>query len=149
MCVFFFVEFCVLIPIFNFLKNIEHKLFCYDNQHNAIQRIIFYLKNENVYHAFLVLGIKQSLDSVINKWKKLKQQCKTHLDKKRKSGTERRRNWKFAVIRTHPLQHVCSIQVWKVYFLVCNLFLFHQFEVLPASVLMVKTVRKEISMIKT
>ena len=94
MCV-FFVEFCVLIPIFIFLKNIQHKLFCYDNQHNAIQRIIFYLKNENVYHAFLVLGIKQSLDSVINKWKKLKQQYKTHLDKKRKSGTERGKNWKF------------------------------------------------------
>ena len=91
MCV-FFVEFCVLIPIFIFFKNIQHKLFCYDNQHNAIQRIIFYLKNENIYHAFLVLGIKQSLDSVINKWKK---QYKTHLDKKRKSGTERRKNWKF------------------------------------------------------
>ena len=57
-------------------------MFCYDNQHNAIQRIIFYLKNENVNHAFLVLGIKQSLDSVINKWKKLKQQYKTHLDRK-------------------------------------------------------------------
>lgn len=40
-------------------------------------------------------GIKVSLDSVINKWKKLKQQYRTNLDKKKKSGTERRRKWKF------------------------------------------------------
>jgi hypothetical protein len=35
------------------------------------------------------------LDSVINKWKKLKQQYRGHVDKKKRSGTGRRKNWKF------------------------------------------------------
>ncbi len=42
-----------------------------------------------------LIGIEFPLDSIINKWKKLKQQYKTHVDKKRKSGTERSKPWKF------------------------------------------------------
>jgi hypothetical protein len=43
----------------------------------------------------IVIGIEIPLDSIINKWKKLKQQYKSHVDKKRKSGTGRSRPWKF------------------------------------------------------
>ena len=43
----------------------------------------------------LFTGITFPLDKIINKWKKLKQQYKSTVDKKRKSGTERSRSWKF------------------------------------------------------
>ena len=35
------------------------------------------------------------MEVLINKWKKLKQQYKTYLDKTRRSGTEKRKKWKF------------------------------------------------------
>ena len=44
---------------------------------------------------YFIIGIEYNLDSIINKWKKLKQQYKEHLDKQKKSGTERRKKWKF------------------------------------------------------
>ena len=43
----------------------------------------------------MLVGIKIPLDSIINKWKKLKQQYKSHVDKKRKSGTGKTKPWKF------------------------------------------------------
>ena len=36
-----------------------------------------------------------SLDAIINKWKKLRQQHKQHHDKQKRSGTERQKKWKF------------------------------------------------------
>ena len=44
---------------------------------------------------FFCVGIHFQLESIINKWKKLKQQCKQHHDKQKRSGTERREKWKF------------------------------------------------------
>ena len=44
---------------------------------------------------FFFLGIHFQLESIINKWKKLKQQYKQHHDKQKRSGTERRKKWKF------------------------------------------------------
>ena len=43
---------------------------------------------------FFNLGIHFKLESIINKWKKLKEQCKQHDDKQKRSGTERRKKWK-------------------------------------------------------
>ena len=44
---------------------------------------------------FFYVGIHFQLESIINKWKKLKQQYKQHHDKQKRSGTERRKKWKF------------------------------------------------------
>ena len=44
--------------------------------------------------AFFYIGIHFQLESIINKWKKLKQQYKQHHDKQKRSGTERRKKWK-------------------------------------------------------
>ena len=44
---------------------------------------------------FFYIGIHFQLESIINKWKKLKQQYKQHHDKQKRSGTERRKKWKF------------------------------------------------------
>ena len=41
------------------------------------------------------IGLQVNVDSVINKWKKLRQQYKTHLDNRKRSGTERGKKWKF------------------------------------------------------
>ena len=43
---------------------------------------------------FFYIGIDFKLESMINKWKKLKQQYKQHHDKQKRSGTERKK-WKF------------------------------------------------------
>ena len=50
---------------------------------------------EYVFFKCLFVGIQCTLEDVINKWKKLKQQYKTYLDKTRRSGTEKRKKWKF------------------------------------------------------
>ena len=42
-----------------------------------------------------MLGIIYTVESIINTWKKLKQQYKTHVDKRRRSGTERSKKGKF------------------------------------------------------
>ena len=46
-------------------------------------------------NVIILLGVVYTVESVINKWKKLKQQYKTHVDKRRRSGTERSKKWKF------------------------------------------------------
>ena len=46
----------------------------------------------NIILSFL--GVTFSLEAVISKWKKLRQQYKSNLDKSRR-GTERRKKWKF------------------------------------------------------
>ena len=44
---------------------------------------------------FWFIGLQVNVDSVINKWKKLGQQYKTHLHNQKQSGTERGKKWKF------------------------------------------------------
>ena len=44
---------------------------------------------------FWFIGLQDNVDSIINKWKKLRQQYKTHLDNRKRSGTERGKKWKF------------------------------------------------------
>ena len=46
-------------------------------------------------NSLFCVGIHFQLESIINKWKKLKQQYKQHHDKQKRSGTERRKKWKF------------------------------------------------------
>ena len=46
-------------------------------------------------NVIILLGIIYTVESIINKSKKLKQQYKTHVDKRRRSGTERSKKWKF------------------------------------------------------
>ena len=46
-------------------------------------------------NVIILLGIIYTVESIINTWKKLKQQYKTHVDKRRRSGTERSKKGKF------------------------------------------------------
>ncbi|KAK2549546.1 hypothetical protein P5673_029931 [Acropora cervicornis] len=59
-------------------------------------------KNENVQlllevmkEETILFRLQVNVDSVINKWKKLGQQYKTHLHNQKQSGTERGKKWKF------------------------------------------------------
>ena len=46
-------------------------------------------------NVIILLGIIYTVESIINTWRKFKQQYKTHVDKRRRSGTERSKKGKF------------------------------------------------------
>ena len=70
----------------------------FDEGKMAIPRHFHVITMHMFTYCFLLLfflGLEFSLNSIINKWKKLKQQYKTHHNNQRRSGTERRKKWKF------------------------------------------------------
>ena len=91
----------------------------FDEGKMAIPRHFHVITMHMFTYCFLLLfflGLEFSLNSIINKWKKLKQQYKTHHDNQRRSGTERRKKWKFFDEMDKIHLHLCVllIQVYTV-----------------------------------